>query len=354
MKLSDGFIGIADAVHALATAKAADVELGRPWWLLAVVVAALALTVLALSKAHASLTFARADDSAALANGRGQLARAIAFACAATSIVCMALSLSEPRVIGQPDPGTTEGIDLVLALDVSGSMRAADFRPNDRLFVAKQVIEEHLLVRTQDRMGLVVFAGEAFTQAPLTHDRALLRTILAGVRTGVITDGTAIGDGLGLSLARMKASTAKTKGIILLTDGDNNAGSLAPESAAELAKEMGVKVFPILVGRGGSVPFPQGTDVFGATRYVNVDMPTNPTLLKKIAEMTGGSFFSATDPQSLVTSFTKILDSLDRSLLQGALVTRKKISLQPLLLLPATVLLAAALWLAHTRASVVP
>jgi Ca-activated chloride channel family protein len=354
MKLATGLGGVMDAAHALGKARLNELELGRPWLLLTLALVGACVAALALSRARPSLAFARAHDVPHLPKGRGHLARWAAFAGVTAALMLLAFAAAEPRVIGEPDPGTTEGIDVVVALDVSGSMRAADFRPNDRLFVAKEVIAEHVLSRQRDRVGLVVFAGEAFTQSPLTHDKALLRTILDGVRTGVIQDGTAIGDGLGLSLARLKDSTAKTRAVILLTDGDNNAGMLAPESSADLAAELGVKVFPILVGRGGKVPFPDGTDIFGATRYVQVEMPTNPTLLKKIAERTGGSFFSATDPQSLVVSFTKILDSLDRSLLEGAPVTRKKISLQPLFLLPAALLLAAGLALAFTRASSVP
>jgi Ca-activated chloride channel family protein len=354
VKLGDGANGLLDAAHALAKAAPRDLELGRPFLLLTLIGVAGVMGALALSRARPSLAFARTDDVGRLPKGRGHVARWLAFAFVALALTLMGVAAAEPRVVGEPDPGTTEGIDLVVALDISGSMRAADFRPNDRLYVAKQVIAEHLFSRVRDRIGLVVFAGEAFTQSPLTHDKALLRTILDGVRTGVIQDGTAIGDGLGLSLARLKDSTAKTRAVILLTDGDNNSGMLAPESSADLAAELGVKVFPILVGRGGKVPFPDGTDIFGAVRYVQVEMPTNPALLKKIAERTGGSFFSATDPQALVSSFTKILDSLDRSLLEGAPVTRKKISLQPLFLLPAALLLCAGLSLAFTRASAVP
>lgn len=360
MTVREGLAGLIDAAHALVSARTGTgvargaLELGRPWLLVLVLLVAAAAAALLLRRERATLAFARGDAVGKLPRGRGHSARALAFASLMLALVLGVVAAAEPRVVGEPDPGTTEGIDIVVALDVSGSMRAADFRPNDRLFVAKQVIAEHLLSRPRDRIGIVVFAGEAFTQSPLTHDKALLRTILDGVRTGVITDGTAIGDGLGLALARLEDSRARTKAVILLTDGDNNAGLLAPESAADLGVELGAKVFPILVGRGGKVPFPDGTDLFGAPRYVTVDMPTNPALLKKIAERTGGGFFSATDPQALVSSFTRILDSLDRSLLEGAPVTRKKIPLAPLLLLPAVALVLLSFSLALTRASTVP
>ncbi len=355
MTAAELFGGIVAAVRALHESGVHDLQLGMPWLLLLLIPVAGAVAAIAVvGSPLPTLSFARGEQAARLPRGRGHTARVAAFVCIAASAVLGAVGLAQPEVLGEPEPGTTEGIDIVVALDVSGSMRAADFRPKDRLHVAKKVIEEHLLTRKRDRVGLVVFAGEAFTQAPLTHDKALLGEILEGVRTGVITDGTAIGDGLATSLNRLKDSKAKTRAIILLTDGDNNAGFIAPESATDLAVDLGVKVFPILVGRGGKVPFPDGTDIFGAPRFVTVEMPVNPTLLKTIATRTGGSYFNATDAESLKTSFSKILDSLDRSLLEGQKPVRRPIPLTPLLLLPAALLLAAGLTLAFTRASTVP
>lgn len=347
--------GLVAAARSLRSAGLLDVDLGVPWALLALLPVAGVVALPFLLKRHGpSLSFARGDEAARLPLGRGHLARRVATGSLAGALVLGVFALADPFLLGEPEPGSTEGIDLVVALDVSGSMRAADFRPQDRLFVAKQVIHDHLLTRPRDRVGLVVFAGETFTQAPLTHDKALLAQILDGVRTGVIVDGTAIGDGLGTALNRLKDSKAKTRAVILLTDGDNNAGFIAPESATDLAVELGVKVFPILVGKGGKVPFPDGTDIFGAPRYVTVEMPTNPTLLRTIAGRSGGSFFSATNPESLKTSFTKILDDLDRSLLEGSRPVRRPIPLAPLLLLPAVVLFTLSLLLAFTRASTVP
>ena len=140
---------------------------------------------------------------------------------------------------------------IVVVLDVSGSMKAADFRPKDRLHVAKEIIKKHLLTRRNDRIGLVVFAGQAYTQAPLTHDKELLAEILDGVRTGVIEDGTAIGDATATGVNRLRESKAKGKALILITDGDNNAGRIAPLKAADLAKSFNVQIFSILVGKGG-------------------------------------------------------------------------------------------------------
>ena len=286
--------------------------------------------------------------------GGASIARSGSIVVGAVAALLLTIALAAPFVKGEPDPASSEGIDIVIALDVSGSMRAADFRPQDRLYVAKNVIKTHVLSRERDRVGLVAFAGEAFTQAPLTHDKALLSTVLDGIHTGVIKDGTAIGDGLALALARLETSKAKTRVVILLSDGDNNSGQFAPETSMAMAKELGIKVFSILVGKGGRVPFPDGVDIFGAPRFVTVDMPVNPALLKTIAKTTGGTFFQATDKKSLETSFQTILEALDKSQLQGAPPVRKPLPLSSLLLLPALLLLAIAAVLRFTKGSVVP
>jgi Ca-activated chloride channel family protein len=342
-------------VRALAHYGVRAIELAAPWMLLLLVpVLALALAVAVVGSPRPALLFARGEHAAKLPTGRGHIARTVAFALCVGVALLTALASARPQILGDPEPGSDPGIDIVVALDISGSMRAADFRPQDRLFVAKRVIREQVLSRPRDRVGLVVFAGEAFTQAPLTHDHGLVADILDAVRTGVITDGTAIGDGLATALNRLKDSTAKTRAVILLTDGDNNAGSLAPETATELAVDLSIKVFPILVGKGGKVPFPDGTDIFGAPRYVTVDMPVNPTLLKSIATRTGTTFFNATDEQTLTESLTRILDGLDRSALEKNKPVRRPLPLSSLLLLPAALLLLLATALVFGRASAVP
>lgn len=363
MSARAGLAGLVDAWGALlallapgASSAGEGLELSHPWLLLALVpVAALIALVAWRERAtRPALVLARGEAAAALPRGVGAHFLRAAFALGATAALFGTLALAGPRVLGEPDPATTEGIDLVVALDLSGSMRAADFQPKDRLFVAKQVIEDAVLVRPRDRVGLVVFGGAAFTQAPLTHDKGLLRDVLEGLRIGVIEDGTAIGDGLATALNRLRDSRAKTRAVILLTDGDNNAGVIAPESAADLGVELGVKVFTILVGKGGQVPYPDGTDLFGAPRYVSVEIPVNPELLKKIATRTGGTFYLATDAASLKSGFQQVLDSLDRSLLDGAPPMREKIPLAPLLLVLAMLCGAVALALWLGRASPVP
>jgi Ca-activated chloride channel family protein len=272
----------------------------------------------------------------------------------ALSLILVCVGLARPQMLAEPAASTTEGVDIVVVLDVSGSMRAADFRPRDRLHVAKGVIKKYLLTRQRDRIGLVVFAGQAYTQAPLTHDRALLAEVIDGVRTGVITDGTAIGDAVATGINRLRESEAKSRVLILITDGDNNAGNINPAMAAEMAERFDIQIFPILVGRGGRVPYPDGKDVFGAPRYVYMEWPTNPALLQSMAERTDGTFFKATDAKALAGSLQQILEEMDRSLLTGAPPTRRRIELYPLFLLPALLLLFFGLLVLGWRGEPVP
>lgn len=324
-----------------------------PWWLAAGVV----LLVLAVVRRPVlpRLVFSRGEALARLSTRSATLWRWLARGTWALAALLVGAGALRPIAPGEPDPDQVEGIDIVVMLDVSGSMRAIDFKPRDRLHVAKKVIHDHLLSRRDDRIGLVVFAGEAFTQAPLTHDKGLLSTLLEGVKTGVIADGTAIGDALATGVNRLRDSRAKGRALILVTDGDNNAGNLAPEAAAQLAKEMGLPVFPILIGRGGRVSVPTGgVDLLGMPSYQQVVMPVNPSLLQEIASVTGGRFFSAQSPAELETSFQRILSDMEKTRLEAGPVVRKPVDLAPLLLFPAFALLLFALTLFMTRASTVP
>ena len=205
-----------------------------------------------------------------------------------------------------------------------------------------------------DRIGLVVFAGQAYTQAPLTHDKELLAEILDGIRTGVIEDGTAIGDATATGVHRLRESKAKGKALLLITDGDNNAGSIDPLKAAELAKAFEVQIFSILVGKGGKVPYPVGKDMFGRDRYQEVEWPTNPSLLQRMAKTSEGNFFSATAPKELETSLQEILASMDKTVLEGSSPTRKRIDLYPLFLLLALLMLFTGQTFLATRGSSLP
>lgn len=351
------FTRLQDAAVALSKAGLHDLSFALPWapLLFGLGLSALLVVAVRFGRQRPRLAFSRAEALAALSPRSAALwivVTRVAWVLAGALILIAAL---RPTAPGEPDPDRVEGIDIVVVLDVSGSMRAVDFKPRDRLGEAKRVIAEHLLTRENDRIGLVVFAGEAFTQAPLTHDRRLLGEILEGVRTGVIADGTAIGDALGTGVNRLRDSKAKGRAIILLTDGDNNAGELPPESAAELARELGLPVFPILIGRGGRVAVPTGeNDVLGMPSYQQMVVPVNPELLKKIADITGGRFFTATSPRELETSFQRILSEMEKTRLEAGPVVRQPVDLGPLVLVPALFFLLLALVLSMTRASTLP
>jgi len=226
----------------------------------------------------------------------------------------IAVGLAGPRVPSDEVPIYKEGIDIVIALDISTSMKALDFEPTDRFNMAKSTIGKFVEGRRSDRMGLVVFAGKAFTQCPLTLDHAVFRNILSSIRMDVIEDGTAIGDALATAVNRLRDSDAKSKVIVLMTDGSNNRGSIDPQKAATMAKEFGIKIYTVQVGRGGKVPYPVKT--FGFTRTQMVAIPVNPELLRSVAETTDGAFFVAGDSKGLEQVFERI-DDLERTELPG-------------------------------------
>lgn len=232
----------------------------------------------------------------------------------ALALALVVLGLAGPRLRGAMRRDlSVEGIDIVVAFDLSSSMLAADFKPKDRITVAKEVLKEFIRSRQNDRLGLVVFAAEAYTQCPLTLDTRVLEDLLDQVRTGVIADGTAIGNALATSVNRLRESDAKSKVILLITDGDNNAGNVSPTQAAEIARQLGIKVYSILIGRGGRVPYPTGTDLFGRTVYEPVEIAVNPQLLETISRTTGGVSYSAIDRQSLENNIKAVLDTLEKS-----------------------------------------
>jgi Ca-activated chloride channel family protein len=265
------------------------------------------------------------------------------------ALVLIVLALARPQRLGSPEESAAEGIDIVLALDTSCSMRAADFQPNDRIFVAKKSIGEFVKQRTNDRIGLVVFAGEAASWVPLTLDYSLVAQLLEEVDTSMLPDGTAIGSAIGVALNRLRESDAQSKVIVLLTDGDNNAGSISPKEAAEMAKSLGVRVYTILIGRGGAVPFPAGKDLFGRVVYREQYVATNPQLLKDIADITGASAYLATDKDELDKNLSDVLDKLDKSRLEAATYTAPKDELFPYLVWAAIALLFIELILGSTR-----
>lgn len=237
--------------------------------------------------------------------------RHLPFALRMVALSLLIVASARPQSIERETQTTTEGIDIVMAVDISTSMLARDFKP-DRLTVAKEVASQFIVTRTGDRIGLVVFAGEAFTQSPLTTDQSTLQTLLGRISSGVIEDGTAIGNGLATAINRLRESDSKSKVVILLTDGVNNRGQIAPLTAAEIAKEQNIKVYTIGVGRNGEAPYPifdeRGREVHTAMIKVEID----EKILREIAEKTGGEYFRATDKLSLEKIYEQI-NSMEKS-----------------------------------------
>ena len=223
--------------------------------------------------------------------------------CAALSLIVVAIA--RPQSAEHYTNTTTEGIDIVLAVDVSTSMLAKDFIP-DRLSVAKEVASEFISDRTGDRIGIVVFAGESFTQSPLTTDQSSLQTMLGRITSGVIEDGTAIGNGLATSINRLRESDSKSKVVILLTDGVNNRGEISPLTAAKIAKDMGIKVYTIGIGKRGTAPYPVFDERGREVDVVNMKVEIDEKMLRNIASQTGGEYFRATDKKTLEAIYEQI------------------------------------------------
>ena len=286
----------------------------RPWALLLLSAAPLTFYTLIVSR-HRRTASLRFSSIAALARLRRGLFSRIAALPAILEILAVtliALALAQLQSRNHDNTVEVEGIEIVLALDLSVSMRASDLRPN-RLEAAKKVIDEFISRRSGDRIGLVVFAREAYTHCPLTLDYGVLRTMLGELNLGLI-DGaaTAIGNALGVSLARLRNSDAKSRVVILLTDGENNAGNVTPRQAARYAAAMKIKVFTVLMGPSSSSGAIQ-RDAFGRRIRILRQHPVNPKLLREIAEQTGGQSFLATDREALEQNFQRILDELDKS-----------------------------------------
>lgn len=225
------------------------------------------------------------------------------------AIILVILTIARPQASNSWRTENTEGIDILIALDVSGSMLAEDFKPN-RLEASKSVANEFILSRPNDNIGLVLFAGKSFTQCPLTTDHAVLINLFNNIEYGMIEDGTAIGLGLANAVNRLRESKAKSKVVILLTDGDNNRGDIAPVSAGELAKTFGVRVYTIGVGSYGMVNIPVQTPL--GRQYQQIESAFDEKPLQEIADMTGGQYFRATNNEKLRSIYQEI-DKLEKT-----------------------------------------
>jgi len=290
-------------------------HVAHPWWLLLAVASLPVLTVWLLRRRYQRYPW----PGPAPYSGRGTIAvgaTVLAGVLASLSLLPLAIAMARPQEVLSREVEHSEGIDIVIALDVSGSMAALDFKPTDRLGVAKDVISRFIAGRPDDRIGIVEFAGAAVTLCPLTLDHHVARSLLSRAKLGVLPDGTAIGMGLGTAVNRLRRSTARSKVIVLVTDGSNNSGELDPVSATELAAKEGITVHTVLVGRGGEVPIPvQMQDpmtgqVIRRVRRLKVEV--NPELLAEIARKTGGTAFRARDSKALEKVFEAI-DSMEKT-----------------------------------------
>ncbi|MDR0907146.1 MAG: VWA domain-containing protein [Rikenellaceae bacterium] len=273
-------------------------------WLLAVIVPMVGWYVWRQLKGGASLRLSTTDTFARAHHTAKYYLRHLPFVLQCAAVALLIVALARPQSTESGTEQTTRGIDIVLALDVSGSMLARDFTP-DRVAAAKDVAARFINDRRGDRIGLVVFAGESFTQSPLTTDKATLLNLLSKVETGMIEDGTAIGNGLATSINRLRESDAVSKVVILLTDGVNNAGQIAPLTAAEIAKTLGIKVYTVGVGTRGNAPYPM-RDMWGNVVMQSVPVEIDEGVLTQIATMTGGQYFRATDKKALIDIYDQI------------------------------------------------
>lgn len=265
------------------------------------------------------------------------------------SVLLFMIALAGPRSVLEEAPHETLGIDIVLAIDASGSMAAEDFtitgKRYNRLQVVKNVVEEFVGARGADRIGLVAFAGLAYTVSPLTMDHVWLKSNLERVELNMMEDGTAIGSAIAASLSRLKNSKAQSRVLVLLTDGVNNRGNVDPLAAAQAAKSLGVKIYTIGAGTNGLAPFPV-RDIWGRQGYQNVEVEIDEQTLKKIAEITGGQYFRATDTQSLREIYRQI-DRLEKTKIQDK-GYREYRELFGYVLWPALLILLLAVILEHT------
>jgi len=306
-------------------------RLASPLWLVLIAAALLLMVLWLLRRRWQRFPF---PDVAVALGGAGRIPERTVMAgvLAALALAPLAVALARPQEVLSRRLERAEGVDLVVALDVSGSMSALDFEPTDRLGVAKEVIGTFLDGRANDRFALVVFAGAAVTLCPLTLDHAVAQHLLDEVRMGSLPEGTAIGLGLGTAVARLRHSEADSKVVVLVTDGSNNTGQLDPVNAAEMAAELDITVHTVLVGRGGLVPVPipvRDPRTGRVHRQVQqMEMEINPELLAEVARISSGSSFRARDPKALEEVFEAI-DALEKTEFTSTKLVRYRERFEP-------------------------
>lgn len=298
-------------------------------YLLLILAPLIAWYIIRMSKMQASFKLASTNAFSGKSRGFKTYLRHLPFALRMIALALLIIVIARPQAVDSWEESETQGIDIVLALDVSSSMLAQDLQPN-RLEAVKKVAAEFITDRKNDNIGLVIFAGESFTQCPMTTDHKVLLNLLNGIDFGLIEDGTAIGLGLANAVNRLKDSESKSKVVILLTDGSNNRGQIAPLTAADLAQSYGIRVYTIGAGTKGMALTPMPTP-FGM-RLQNVQVDIDEKTLTEIASLTGGKYFRAEDNESLSNIYNEI-DELEKYLINVQNVTRKQELFLPFALL---------------------
>ena len=312
------------------------------FWLMLLIVVLTMGYVLKYRNQVASLKFSASSDLPTASTFKVWVRHAL-FGLNMLALAAFITALARPQSATSWQNVSTEGIDIMIALDISSSMLAKDFKPN-RLDASKSVAQEFIDARINDRIGLVVYAGESFTQCPLTTDHAVLKNLFKDIESGMVEDGTAVGVGLATAVNRLKDSEAKSKVVILLTDGSNNTGDIPPVTAAEIASAMGVRVYTIGVGTNGYASMP--IVVNGQTIYEKMKVFIDEETLKEIAEITNGQYFRATDNNSLTEVYRQI-DKLEKSKIEVTEFRKRKEEYLPWLI-SGLVLLAIRFLLQHT------
>ena len=279
-------------------------------WFLLLLVPAIVWYVLKYREAHPAIEISSTLPFEKLGKSYKEYLMHFLFALRLFTLACIIIVIARRQTHDSWNTKNTKGIDIVIDLDVSPSMLARDFNP-DRLEAAKKVATSFVSSRESDNIGLVLFAEQSLTGVPMTMDRATLTNYIQGIQMGMLGNATAIGDGIVTSVNRLKNGKAKSKIIILLTDGSNNTGNVAPKTAAELAKKFGIKIYTIGIGTNGTAPYPQ-QDYFGRIQYVDQEVVIDETTLKEIAATTGGKYFRATGNKVLNEVFEQI-DSLEKT-----------------------------------------
>ncbi len=324
----------------------------HPWFLLVVPIVWLGLWLgRRLLGRHAAIRISAATLTLGIPRGRKARLQHLPFLLRWIAVGLAGVALAQPVVENQHRVVHGEGIDIAIVLDISGSMRALDFQPDDRLAVAKRVIHSFIDGRHDDRIALVVFAAKAFTQCPLTLDYGVLHRFLDEVKVGLIDDGTAIGLGIATGVKRLARSDAKSKVLILLTDGVNNVPTVDPATAAEAAKSLGVRIYAIGVGKEGTAPYPVDHPILGR-RYTQIETHIDEALLRRVAAETDGQYFRAQNSDALKRIFG-IIDQLEKSKVETTIFTEYR-QLAGLFLIPALLLLALDTLLSATWLRILP